>query len=133
MKAIMEYQVSGNNINGKVRHYQMNTMKLPKLNAIAANIESVEDSKRKEYSDWEKYDYYLDNVIKDNPKYLSPKILKEIKKQKEEYIEMKDTKSFYSNEELEEAYEEVTKLYKDLIKTIERTTNTKYGIDYTLD
>ena len=60
MKAIMEYNVTGS-LNGKVTYYPKNNHKVPLTKTITSVLESFE-SKKKTYTNWEKYDYFLNNI-----------------------------------------------------------------------
>ena len=71
MKAIMEYNVTGS-LNGKVTYYPKNNHKVPLTKTITSVLESFE-SKKKTYTNWEKYDYFLNNIMKEYPNVLNKK------------------------------------------------------------
>ncbi len=131
MKAIMEYNVTGS-LNGKVTYYPKNNHKIPLTKTITSTLESFE-SKKKTYTNWEKYDYFLANIIKEYPQVLNKKMLSEINKQKDEYHEMTETKNFYTKEDFEKVITDIDNLYLDLIHKVEKPTKTRFGIDFTLE
>lgn len=131
MKAIMEYNVTGS-LNGKVTYYPKNNHKIPLTKTITSTLESFE-SKKKTYTNWEKYDYFLANIIKKYPQVLNKKMLSEINKQKDEYHEMTETKNFYTKEDFEKVITDIDNLYLDLIHKVEKPTKTRFGIDFTLE
>ncbi len=131
MKAIMEYNVTGS-LNGKVTYYPKNNHKVPLTKTITSVLESFE-SKKKAYTNWEKYDYFLNNIMKEYPNVLNKKMFTEINKQKEEYQEMTETQNFYTKEDYEQAIKDIDSLYLNLIHEVETKTKTKFGIDFTLE
>lgn len=131
MKAIMEYNVTGS-LNGKVTYYPKNNQKVPLTKTITSVLESFE-SKKKTYSNWEKYDYFLNNIMKEYPNILNKKMLSEINRLKDEYKEMTETKDFYTKEDFEKTINDIDNSYLTLIHEVEKPTKTRYGIDFTLE
>lgn len=131
MKAIMEYNVTGS-LNGKVTYYPKNNQKVPLTKTITSVLESFE-SKKKTYSNWEKYDYFLNNIMKEYPSILNKKMFSEINRLKDEYKEMTETKDFYTKEDFEKIIKDIDNSYLNLIHEVETPTKTRFGIDFTLE
>lgn len=128
MKAIVEYEVSGNN-SGKITYYPQNN-KISKKNLITSFLKEYTEQAKKNHSKWDTYDYYIMNVIKNYE--LSEKLTFNLTNKKEEYALMQEATNFYTVEDFDKIINEINTLYEDLISFLEKKTNTKYNKDYIL-
>lgn len=129
MKAIVEYRVVFPT-TGLLAIYPKTIKKVNYKYQILKELKGYTKQKKNSYTQWDRYDEFLENSLLDVDSNIN--IIK-LYKVKNKYIDMQKNSKFYTNEDFKSILDDINRLYQMVIKEVEISTNRKYGIDFVLE